>query len=243
MNSHFFFISNIVMISRLLFTFRDESVKRKQIFYTILIQLLGLLIFEINHKFVIIFVILVLIDILFFYTEKRTKKIIETRLLFFIIYLVIISIFSSSWVDLKIYPDLQDKLQSLGNYFVIPFVIKGVDWYKFNITLFGLLLVTNEVNLFIRFLLNKFKHAPLRTNKIDKQEYNAGRLIGILERILIYYFVLNSQYSAIGFILAAKSFTRYKELENREYAEYVLIGTLLSTLLAVFAATITLSFR
>jgi hypothetical protein len=48
--------------------------------------------------------------------------------------------------------------------------------------------------------------------------------------------VLAGQYTAIGFIVAAKAFARFKELEQRAFAEYVLVGTLLSVLLAVVSA-------
>ena len=34
-------------------------------------------------------------------------------------------------------------------------------------------------------------------------------------------------------MLTAKSIARYKELENRDFAEYYLVGTLLSALLAI----------
>ncbi len=44
----------------------------------------------------------------------------------------------------------------------------------------------------------------------------------------------------IGFILAAKAFARSKELENRSFAEYVLLGTLVSTLIAILAGQLTL---
>jgi hypothetical protein len=44
---------------------------------------------------------------------------------------------------------------------------------------------------------------------------------------------VKAQHSAIGFVLAAKAFARFKELEDREFAEYVLIGTLLSSSVAV----------
>ena len=57
--------------------------------------------------------------------------------------------------------------------------------------------------------------------------------IGLVERVLIYAFVLSGQFGAIGFTLAAKGFTRFKELENRGFAEYVLIGTLLSSSIAM----------
>jgi len=56
---------------------------------------------------------------------------------------------------------------------------------------------------------------------------------------MIYFLILNNQFGAIGLVLAAKSFTRFKELENREFAEYVLIGTLLSTLLAMMIGLLT----
>jgi hypothetical protein len=73
---------------------------------------------------------------------------------------------------------------------------------------------------------------------IDEKEYSTGRVIGMLERILIYFFVLINEFAAIGFIIAAKGFTRFKELDEREFAEYVLIGTLLSAASSIFTAII-----
>jgi hypothetical protein len=58
---------------------------------------------------------------------------------------------------------------------------------------------------------------------------NAGKLIGILERILTLTFILIGQYQAVGFLIAAKSILRYKDLKT----EYVLIGTMLSFGIAV----------
>lgn len=40
------------------------------------------------------------------------------------------------------------------------------------------------------------------------------------------------QWSAIGFVLTAKSVARFKELENRAFAEAYLVGTLTSFLVA-----------
>jgi hypothetical protein len=102
--------------------------------------------------------------------------------------------------------------------------------------LFGLLLATNEVNLFIRFVLGRLQLKPGSTSPIDANEYARGRVVGVLERMLIYLFVLNGQFGAVGFTLAAKGFTRFKELDNRSFAEYVLIGTLLSSGLAMLSA-------
>jgi hypothetical protein len=103
--------------------------------------------------------------------------------------------------------------------------------------LLGLLCAANEANLLIRSVLGRLQLKPgSNSTAIDANEYARGRVIGLLERTLIYFFVLNDQYGAVGFTLAAKGFTRFKELENRSFAEYVLIGTLLSSGLAMIVA-------
>lgn len=56
---------------------------------------------------------------------------------------------------------------------------------------------------------------------------NAGKWIGIVERILTLTFVLIDKYEPIGFLLAAKSILRFKESDGKK-SEYVLIGTLIS---------------
>lgn len=59
-----------------------------------------------------------------------------------------------------------------------------------------------------------------------------GHLIGALERFLTLTLVLLGEWSALGFILAAKSIARFKELEDREFSEYYLLGTLTSVIVA-----------
>lgn len=63
---------------------------------------------------------------------------------------------------------------------------------------------------------------------------NAGKWIGIIERIIIFIFVLFSQFSAIGLLVAAKGIIRFNEKERPEIkTEYLVIGTLLSIALAI----------
>ncbi|WP_181306372.1 DUF3307 domain-containing protein [Rufibacter sp. XAAS-G3-1] len=63
----------------------------------------------------------------------------------------------------------------------------------------------------------------------------AGRWIGIIERMLIITFVLLEQYEAIGLLIAGKSIIRFKESDQRK-SEYFLFGTLLSISLSIFLA-------
>lgn len=71
----------------------------------------------------------------------------------------------------------------------------------------------------------------------------AGLLIGRIERCLVVLFVLLQRYEAVGFLLAAKSVFRIGDLTNqdeRRFAEYIFVGTLLSfaTGIAVGIATL-----
>ena len=81
-----------------------------------------------------------------------------------------------------------------------------------------------------------------KTPPNDSQQ-NAGRMIGYLERIIIFFLILNAQYGAIAFVMAAKSVARFPEISNggegRSQAEYYLIGTLISVT-SVFIVTLLL---
>lgn len=63
----------------------------------------------------------------------------------------------------------------------------------------------------------------------------AGRYIGIVERSLVLTAVLFGKMEFIGYIFAAKSIARYPEMkEGSHFAEYYLIGTLTSIVIAFF---------
>jgi len=107
----------------------------------------------------------------------------------------------------------------------------------------SLLLCLKPANLIIKNILDIFDvEAPGKLSQNMDQEVreedsrglpNAGKLIGIVERLLAFVLVLFGQYSAVGLIIAAKSILRFR---NTKHSEYVLIGTLLSFGLAIFLA-------
>jgi len=79
---------------------------------------------------------------------------------------------------------------------------------------------------------------------------NAGMYIGWLERFLVLTALILQSPATVGLILTAKSIARYPELKSVRFAEYFLIGTLLSLtlgilggllLLKTFYGTVTLS--
>ena len=75
-------------------------------------------------------------------------------------------------------------------------------------------------------------HSKLQTESL----VNAGKYIGILERLLVFVFILVNHWEGVGFMIAAKSVFRFSDLaeaKQRKLTEYVLIGTLLSFGIAV----------
>ena len=65
-----------------------------------------------------------------------------------------------------------------------------------------------------------------------------GATIGVLERLLIVTFVLTGSTAAIGFVVAAKTLARFKQLDDRDFAEYYLLGTLASVAVALGTALV-----
>jgi hypothetical protein len=60
-----------------------------------------------------------------------------------------------------------------------------------------------------------------------------GATIGVLERLLIVTFVLTGSTAAVGFVVGAKTLARFRQLDDRDFAEYYLLGTLASVAVAL----------
>jgi Protein of unknown function (DUF3307) len=67
-----------------------------------------------------------------------------------------------------------------------------------------------------------------------------GATIGVLERLIVSALVLVNASSAIGLVIAAKTLARFKQLDDREFAEYYLLGTLASVAVAILTSLLAL---
>lgn len=61
----------------------------------------------------------------------------------------------------------------------------------------------------------------------------AGTYIGIIERLIICVLVYKGQYEAIGLLITAKSILRYNGNNEEVKTEYLLVGTLISIMMAI----------
>lgn len=67
----------------------------------------------------------------------------------------------------------------------------------------------------------------------DSGVRGSGRLIGILERTIALILIVLGEWGALALLLTAKSIARFEELKDRRFAEYYLVGTLTSLLVAI----------
>ena len=130
------------------------------------------------------------------------------------------------------------------------YIAKEIDFLPYLpivIALGVLCLIKPSSFLLTNVAIQKFERKP---GTVD-----AGKMIGYLERLIVFVFLMYNEFSAIAFVLTAKSLVRSSEFtkaelnqegltreelkQAKENAEYYLIGTLASVALT-FAITISL---
>jgi len=74
--------------------------------------------------------------------------------------------------------------------------------------------------------------------KVEEGIRHAGRLIGFFEAFIVTTLVAMNQWSAISFLVAAKAVGRIKQMEERPFAEYFLVGTLANVSVAIIGGLI-----
>jgi Protein of unknown function (DUF3307) len=93
----------------------------------------------------------------------------------------------------------------------------------------------------IRYLLRPLlRRLPALPGESTEELRNAGLYIGWLERFLVLTAVVLRSPATVGLVLTAKSIVRYPEIKSGRFAEYFLIGTLLSILLAMLGGILLL---
>jgi hypothetical protein len=202
-----------------------KKIKSKKLYLHICIHFLLLLLifgFNFNYIFGILFITIThyAIDLGKLYLQRKKNK---TWLFFVDQFLHIITL-------------------ALVTYWYIP--------YKFDFTLLftkkalflscSLLFVSFVSSIIISVIISQW-NPEKEIKKEDESLAKAGKYIGILERLLIFVFIVIGQWAGVGFLLAAKSIFRFGDLtsaKDRKLTEYILIGTLLSFGLAILTGLV-----
>ncbi|HEY7926997.1 MAG TPA: hypothetical protein VIG86_06195 [Candidatus Dormibacteraeota bacterium] len=125
---------------------------------------------------------------------------------------------------------LPDLAGSLGQQFFTPqrgaiLLITG-----------GLLVTVFAGSVFVEEVISRIKGLPASSAEAEglKGAPAGGKVIGVLERTLVYSAVLLGHPEAVALVVAVKSVVRYPDFaKERSFAEYFLIGSLLSLIFAL----------
>jgi len=156
-----------------------------------------------------------------------------------VIYMLALSVWFSPAFGLRFWPAIDAAFADVGHWTAFEAIFQSSFTTTAMLVLFGLLVVMSEMNLAVRAVfdyLDLKPRAAADSEEVDVVAYDRGRAIGFLERALIYFLVLGGHYDAVGLVLLAKAFTHFRHVDDRAAGEYVLIGTLLSTGLAIAVA-------
>ncbi len=104
----------------------------------------------------------------------------------------------------------------------------------------GLLFVLHPCSVIIGKVMGKWNISGSENSDEKRDLEKAGHVIGLLERVLIFLFIVINQFAAIGLLIAAKSILRFGSVKDKERkeSEYILVGTLLSFTLATLTGLI-----
>lgn len=197
---------------------KDKKIRSKYLYYHMGVHALALLVllkfdWTVWPAMITILVTHYIIDVLKLqYTKKKNE-----RLLFVIDQLLHLSVIVSV----------------VAYYYPSTFELADI-YHAKNLLLFiALLCVTQVAAIVMQVLMSRWKPEEDDSKKSLK---NAGKYIGILERVFVFGFIVLGQWQGIGFLITAKSVFRFGDLsraKDRQLTEYILIGTLLSFGMAI----------
>lgn len=129
-------------------------------------------------------------------------------------------------------------------YFLFKLNLHGNDFYLslsdkigFNTAvayIFLFVLISSPSSVFIKKLFSFILRDS--SSDADNENLKVGNIIGKLERMITVILVLCNQYGVIGLVLTAKSIARFKQMDNKDFAEKYLVGTLTSLSIALLSA-------
>ena len=94
--------------------------------------------------------------------------------------------------------------------------------------LISLLLIIRVAGIIIGSILDDFRAREKNPIHYGGDNPAIGRYIGYLERGMILYFLYSGSPASIALLATFKTIARYKKLEEQSFAEYYLLGTMLS---------------
>ena len=109
-----------------------------------------------------------------------------------------------------------------------------LDWYMIILTISAYIFIWRPASFLVDKTLLNLKEYSAGEDKI----HNPGALIGKLERTLLLTLVLSHNFAGLAVVFAAKSVARFNNFTKKDFANYYIVGTLSSLLIAIVIGTL-----
>lgn len=211
-------------------SFRWVMIHNVLYFFTFIIVSVPIMSREILMLDIVVSLFHALIDIIKYWYIKNVKV---SQLIFFVdqgIHVLCLCVIACLWTMNNVSITM---LRVVANIFEVTNFSKLLlcKW------ILGLLLIHKPANIIIQKML--VPHKPEAKQMVEKNDSNIGRMIGTIERVIMFMLIYMKQYSVIGLVLTAKSIARYDKISRDEqFAEYYLLGTLISVGIVILCATL-----
>ena len=194
------------------------------------VSLMFLIVWNLSYTITIITIGLshLIIDALKLILQRKKTK----RLFFFIdqlLHFIAIFVITYLFYDLLLHNDYTFSLKLNGHHLLLILCIA---------------FLTKPTSIVMKTIVSKWNISKLTKDNASLKD--AGKYIGILERLLVFTFITAGQWEAVGFLLTAKSVFRFGDLtasKERKLTEYILIGTLLSFGIAILISLLYLNLK
>ena len=107
-----------------------------------------------------------------------------------------------------------------------------------------LVFLTKPTSIIMKTIFTKWNISKYTEDNESLKD--AGKYIGVLERLLVFTFIIVGHWEAVGFLITAKSVFRFGDLtstKERKLTEYILIGTLISFGIAIIVSLLFLNLK
>jgi hypothetical protein len=190
------------------------------------IALMFLLLWDLQYTLLILSIgfIHLLVDALKIILQQKNNKrflFFLDQLLHFVTIFILVHLFLDSNFDFNI---------SLNNHLLLLVIC--------------IVFLTLPTSIIMKIIFSKWNITKL--TKDNESLKDAGKYIGILERLLVFTFIVVGQWEAVGFLITAKSVFRFGDLtasKERKLTEYILIGTLISFGIAIIVSLLYLNLK
>ena len=239
----FLFMLIVVLITRAAWVFNNQQARLPVLACGFAIQLSALLILQWGPAVLYLLVGITLINSLTWLFEWFTAQSeglrLGSRLVSFVIWVLFLGVLSSDVFGVSFGKYAYIIVHGLRKFSDVLRLIDHSQLLTLSAWFAGALIAVVEGHIAVRFLVQTLNMKPPEKDPKKPEaevEYNRGRIIGALERLMVFFFVFHGAFDALGFLIAAKGMSRFKQLDNREFAEYFLVGTLSSVIIAGAAA-------